>query len=135
MSPALKRYYRGDSFESLARFLKTTENYARTKLSNERVELGLKPRSQVQGSAMYEFIHDRPIVLELYNNGMMVKEIAEKYGISNTAVHKYINKWQPKEEVKGETVKVTEFSQVWHELPDEFTIISRGKPVFKVVRI
>ena len=134
MSPELQKYYEGVSLRVLAEDKGTTVKNISTVLSKERFKLGLSPRVGRPGGAVAEFIVDRDIVVDLYVGGMEQKVIADKWDISTATVSNYLSLWL-QDTILGESVKMSDMEHVWKDLPDEFTITVRGKPVFKVVRV
>jgi len=134
MSPELQKYYEGVSLKVLAEDKGTTAKNISTILSKERHRLGLSPRSGRPDGVVAEFIEDRDIVVDLYLGGMEQKVIADKWDVSTATVSNYLSLWV-QDTILGESVKMSDMEHVWKDLPDEFTITVRGKPVFKVVRV
>lgn len=132
MSPALKMYYTGAKMADIAAKFACTTRVITSKLTKERTARNLE-RREYNSVEMKEFIEDKSLVLALINSGMTQSDIAAKWDVPLPTAHLLITKWLPPQ--VGKHVTLTGFCEEWQSLPDEFTVMVRSTPMFKVVRI
>ena len=141
LKDSMTMYYAGVPIEDIAQSARCKIGAMQKRITVERKRLGLIKRKKVSrrlSTEVLEFINDKEIVIELYQDSILPVDIADKWGTTTATVIKYLNKWGFITDQKiTNIISLSELYKQWaHTVKGEEMILTVNKrPMFKLMRI
>jgi DNA-binding CsgD family transcriptional regulator len=117
----LDMYYAHTSMNDIAKHFKTTPKYIKSNLCRVRRRLGLPPRKDPRIEAVKSFVEDRDIILQLLEDGISLRSLAHKYGISHTTAASHINEWLAEQHIEKEPLPEMSLADLYKDWADVTT--------------